>query len=155
MGGSPQPVNGHPGGNHRQGTKEKLKICFPGKESDLPLGKKSCQSGVAHNLQMMELQMGYPHGAYFPQGKQHILLTFPRNSEYKMGTKLKTACCTKPKDRVFEISKTVIAVEKFQTPFMNALQAQLKKTFLAGFSHQLCQGRKECIGNTIRPSGEN
>ena len=154
MGGSPQPMKGYPGGNNRQGTQEKLKIFFPGKKSDLPLGIKSCQSGVAHNLQMMELQMGYPHGAYCPQGKQHILLAFPGNSKNQMGTKFKTACCAKTKDHILKISKTVIAVEKLQAPLMNALQTQLKKAFLTGFSHQFSQGQKECIVDTIRPSGE-
>jgi len=99
--------------------------------------------------------MGYPHGTYRPQGKQHIRLTLPRNSENQMGAKLKATCCAKPKDRIFEIGKTVITVEKFQAPLMNALQAQLKKAFLAGFSHQLRQGLKEGIRYTIRPSGEN
>ncbi len=71
-----------------------------------------------------------------------------------MGAKLKTTCCAYPKDRIFEIGKIVIAVEKFQTPLMNALHAQLKKAFLAGFSHHFRQGQKERIRHTIRPSGE-
>ncbi len=154
MGGRPQPVNGHPGGNNRQGAKEELKIFIPGKESDPPLGKKSCQSGVAHNLQMMQLQMGYPQGANCPQGKQHILPALPRNSENQVGAKLKTTCCAYSKDRIFEIGKAVITVEKFQAPLMNALQAQLKKAFLAGFSHHFRQGQKEFLRHTIGPSGE-
>jgi len=131
-----------------------LKISFLGKKMHLPRFIKRCQCGVAKNLQMVELQMGYSHGAYRLQGKQHILLALLWNSENKMGTKLKTTCRLYPQGGIVKIGKTVIAIEELQTPFVDSLQTQFKKTFLAGFSHQISQWPEERIGHTIRPCRE-
>lgn len=121
MSGRPKPMNDDPGGDYRQGAKEKLEIGIPGKKIHLPGCIESCQCSIANYLQMMELQVRYPHGTYRFQGEQHILLALAGNSEDQMDAKGKTTCCLNLQCSILEIGKAVMAIEKLQTPFMNTL----------------------------------
>jgi hypothetical protein len=98
---------------------------------------EACKGGITHNLQLMEFQVAHPHGADGLKRHQHLLFTFPGDTEKEMGAKVKTTKSENPRSTIPKSTKIVITVKQFQAFFVDTLHPQFKKAFLAGGYNKL------------------